>query len=151
MYHKQQTYDKYWSEYSALSLHYAYSHGKAAKTTGVQELLALLCVRNAKLPRAEFGSVLNAAMRYQKDHVDVWASGRRPEPAFLVGPASASRTLSYYTDVGGAGGADQSQARQVEESGGEPQGAEVAPVTGGSSFEFQYYNSKHGADAAIGT
>ncbi len=53
MHHKNQTYEKYWSEYSALPLQYAYSHGAAAKTNGIQELLALLCVLNARLPRAE--------------------------------------------------------------------------------------------------
>ncbi len=49
MHHKNQTYEKYWSEYSALSLQYAYSHGAAAKTNGIQELLALLCILNARL------------------------------------------------------------------------------------------------------
>jgi len=62
---KSQSYDSYWSEYSSLCIHYAYSHGKAAQTAGVQELLALLCVLNSRLERTEFSMVLQNAIQNQ--------------------------------------------------------------------------------------
>eukprot|EP00171_Calliarthron_tuberculosum_P012260 IDg12260t1 len=54
---KSQSFDSYWLEYSILRIRYAQSHGQVAQSSGVKELLALICVLNARLERTDFSMV----------------------------------------------------------------------------------------------
>lgn len=99
VYRRGQRYDKYWTEYSTLSLHYAYSHGESAQMPVIQELLALLCVLNANLSRAEFSIVLQTSMRFHKEYLSKVYTSFQQQPAhapYLIRPASASRSLKNY-------------------------------------------------------
>ena len=64
---KEQAYDEFWKHFNNLALKYTHQHGDAAKQTGVQELLALLCLQNSKLGRTEFSTAVEASLRIQKE------------------------------------------------------------------------------------
>ena len=62
---KNQTCYQLCSDYGALCNTYVCTHGDVAKSPGVQEIMSLLCVINAKLDRPEFGIVLQTAIENQ--------------------------------------------------------------------------------------
>ncbi len=107
------------------------------KTPGIQELLALLCVLNAKLSRAEFRVLLQASMRFQKEQVSETDARFRPQltsASYLIGPATASRALGHHS-TGPVGGfpAIEGSETQFESSDGEQQVQPLASAAGTSS------------------
>eukprot|EP00171_Calliarthron_tuberculosum_P003415 IDg3415t1 len=76
---------------------YSYAHGQAAQSTGVQELIALLCVLNANLDRSEFTVVLHGAMECQKDMHKNYSQISIKRNTVQYGPMSAKDVLSQVS------------------------------------------------------
>ena len=89
-----QSFDDFWKYFNNIALRYTYQHGDVAKQRGVQELLALLCLQNAKLSRTEFTTTMESALRIQSE-IDF--NGKSSNIGVLSNYRSTKDTMSSYS------------------------------------------------------
>ncbi len=91
-------------------MNYARSHGATARSARIQELLALLCVLNAKVSRIVFSIVLQSSKKFQKEIEGDDSAGLLSSQTSLERAASVALAMSYYPVVGGAPAAEDISA-----------------------------------------